>query len=399
MPVYTYTAKDSRGNVQQGEVEAVSDSQAVAQLREQGLWTTNLKRRGGGGRAEGERGEKQETSLFMKLFPPVSSKDLSLFYRQLYTMLNSGMPLYGSLETLGGTHQSPNQHLRRVAATMAQMVLAGQTLSAGMRRFPWLFDKMQLRMVEAGEMGGLLVTILERLAEYLERDYQLRLEIKKKTLYPKLLLLALILIPPIPILVLGGVVPYLLAVWGTVSTAILYGIPTYVMVKLLLTTQAGRELYDQIKLGLPVIGPLVRKLAVARFSRTLAALYGAGVPIVSAVTISSEATGNSVLERGCRVAAPAMEKGGSIGLALSATRFFPPMFTGMVSTGETTGSLDDTLNKAADFYEQEALHTSVQLVVILGVVLLLIMALIIAIQVIGAWGGYAAGVTGAGGGG
>jgi len=388
MPVFTYTARDRGGQVSTGTVEAESNAGAVSSLREQGLWVTDLRVQGARRREQPGAGPV-EGGAAKKMFSPVSLKDLSLFYRQLHTLLNSGMAFYQSLETLSHPNQSPNAQLRRVVAELAQHVLVGGRLSDGMARFPWLFDKMQIRMIEAAEMGGLLVDVLERLATYLEREYELRLEIKRKTLYPKLLAAAVIFIPPIPTLVLRGFVPYLWAIWNILQYGVFVILPLFLVIRYLVTTtQGGRSAYDQVKLAIPVIGPLVRKLAVARFARTLGALYGAGVPIMSATKIAGEASGTSVLERYASTMGASLEKGVSIAETMNNAHFFPPMFVGMVSTGETTGNLDGMLNKAADFYEEEAKHASIQLVVILGVALLLLMAIIIAIQVIGFWGGY-----------
>jgi type IV pilus assembly protein PilC len=177
------------------------------------------------------------------------------------------------------------------------------------------------------------------------------------------------------------------------------GIPTFFAFRLLLKTRAGRETWDQIKLLIPIIGGLVRKLAVGRFARTLAALYGAGVPIASALAMAGESSGNSVLEKACARMVPAVERGVSVAQAMGASGFFQPMVLGMVSTGETSGNMDVMLDKAADFYEEEGRHSITQLVVILGVLLLLLMALVIAIQVISFYGGfYAGGAQGAAGG-
>jgi type IV pilus assembly protein PilC len=300
---------------------------------------------------------------------------------------------------LSQQNQTPNRHLRRVAAEIAREVLTGRPLSASMARYPWLFDRMQVRIVEAGEHGGLLIEVLRRLADHLQREWELRLEIKRRTLYPKILLLAFFVIPAIPTLVLEGLVPFLLQVWGTMATLVIVAVPTYLVGRYLLTTLAGRNAYDQIKLELPWIGALTRKLAVARFARTVAALYGAGVPIQTATLLAGEASGNYVLETGTARIVHAVERGEPLSRALSATRFFPPMFLGMIETGEASGSLDEILNKAAEFYEEEALHAIVQLTVILGVLLLIGMAVVIAIRVIQFYTGYVAGVfSGAGGG-
>ncbi len=396
MPVFLYTAKDRLGNLTTGTVDADTDSQAASRLREQGLWVTTL-RRGGSAAPAAPAGVRTESGVHRKVKSPVPLKDLALYYRQLYTLLNSGMPLYGSLSTLAAPTQSPNAQLRRVVGSLAERVLAGDTLSGSMARFPWLFDRMQVRMVEAGEQGGLLVEICRRLADYLEREYEVRLEVKRKTLYPKLLLLALIFIPPLPALVLSGPAAYFWSVWNVLQYGALVLAPLWLAVRLLLTTEAGRQVYDRVKLALPVIGGLVRKMTVARFARTLAALYGAGVPIMSAIAMSGEASGNSVLEGSAARMASSLERGMPISAALGTSGFFQPMFIGMVSTGESSGNLDQMLDKAADFYEEEALHATVQLTVILGVVLLLGMALLIAIQVIGFWGGFYNSINSGGG--
>jgi type II secretory pathway component PulF len=284
-----------------------------------------------------------------------------------------------------------------VVGELAQNIMVGERLSGAMARFPWLFDRMQVRMVEAGEAGGLLVEIVRRLAEYLEREFELQLEIKRKTLYPKILLFALIFIPPVPTLVLAGPGAYALEIWTILQYLVLIGIPLWFVARTVLTTKGGRELWDQVKLSLPITGPLVRKIVASRFARTLAALYGAGVPIATAVNLSGEASGNSVLESAAARMQMALERGVSISQALGSSQFFPPIFLGMVSTGEATGNLDEMLDKAADFYEQEALHATIQLVVIMGVLLLLAMAILIAIKIIKFWTGFYSGVSNLGG--
>jgi type IV pilus assembly protein PilC len=392
MPTFVYTARDQSGNQTTGTVEADTDSRAVSDLRDRGLWVTDIK--SGGRPAGGYAAPVQDKSVLKSMWSPVSLKDLSLFYRQLHTLLNSGTALYGSLEMLGRDNQTPNTHLRKAIVSLGQHVLTGGRLSDGMRRFPWLFDKMQVRLVEAGEAGGLLVEILRRLADYLQKDYELRLEIKRKTLYPKLLLIALFVLPSIPTLVIAGPQPFFLEMWGKTQVLLIGGMILYFFFKALLATEGGRNFYDQAKLMIPVVGGLVRKLVVARFARTLAALYGAGVPIAHGVVLAGESSGNYVLETSIRRVSPAIERGMTISATLDSTRFFQPMVIGMIQTGETTGGLDEILNKAAEFYEEEAMHATIQLTVILGVVLLLIMGLLIAIKIISFYVGHYSGPAG-----
>lgn len=395
MPTFTYTARDQSGNVTRGHLEAESQPMAVAVLQDQGLWITDL--RAAGGAAPRPSGPPAETGTVRAMWSGVSRKDLSLFYHQLYTLLNAGSALYGALEMLSQPNQTPNRNLRRVVLALSQDVLTGKRLSDSMMRFPWLFDRTQVRMVQAGEHGGLLVDVLRRLAEFLEREYELRLEIKRRTLYPKILLGALILIPSVPTLVLVGFGAFLAEVWGKVSLLAMIVIPILLAGRFLLTTQGGRNAYDRLKLLIPVVGGLTRKLTIARFSRTLAALYGAGVPINSATSLAAETCGNYVLESATSRVIVAIERGTPVSQALAATHFFPPMYLGMIQTGETSGSLDDILNKAAEFYEEEAKHATIQLTVILGVALLLIMAVIIAVKIISFYTGYVGGMMNQGG--
>jgi type II secretory pathway component PulF len=308
------------------------------------------------------------------------------------------MGLHSALDTLAPPGQGTKPALSRAIRELSLEVLRGGPLSAGMARYPWLFDRLQVRMVEAGEKGGLLVSVLERLADYLEREYQMRMEISKRTLYPKLLLAAFFVIPAIPVLVLAGPLAFLLALWSSVSWVLFFGVPIYLVMRVFLQTRGGREAYDRVKLAIPIIGPLVRKLAIARFGRMLAALYGAGVPIASAMQIAAESSGNAVLEAAGARIVPSLQAGNSIALTMQATGFFPPMIVGMVATGESTGSLDATLDKASQFYEEEALHSAVRLVVVMGVLQLLVMAVLIGIRVIafytGMYGGISSGAAG-----
>lgn len=383
MPVYTYTARDQSGNATTGSVEAETDSSAVARLREQGLWVTDLRETG---RRLNGPVARREDSLGQRLKSPVSPKDLSLYYRQLYTLLNSGVAIFQSLEMLSQAQQTPNPRLRHATQFLARHVLAGGRLSEGMARFPRIFDRMQVRMVEAGETGGVLVDIFRRLAEYLEREHELRSEVSRKTLYPKLVLGLLLLVLPIemPLTVSGylqGLGEIALWVFGV-------SIPLWLVLRLFLTSRGGRETWDQVKLSLPLVGKLIRRLAVARFARSLAALYGAGVPIGSALAMSGEAAGNYSLEQASLRMVPALERGVSIAQTLEASRFFPPMFIGMVATGESSGNLDTMLDKAADFFEEETSHATQQLVVTLGVVLLIAVGILVAFKIISFYTGY-----------
>ncbi len=389
MIVFNYTARTAAGQFTHGQVQAEDRGKAAEWLRGQGLFVTGLEAAGGAA-AERQAGGMVAHFLF-PLWSGVGPKDKAIFYRQLVTMLAAGMPLYQALTTMA--QGLPNKRLASVLEQIAQDVLAGGRISEAMARFPWIFTRLELRMVNAGEVGGLLENVLNRLADYMEREWQLRLKIAQRTLYPRLVFLAFIFIPPIPTLVLAGPGPYFASIVLTWGPILLLVFGLWIFFRYLLQSQAVRDFYDQVKLAIPVVGPLVRKLAIARFARSMAALYGAGVSPSSSLATAAETAGNAVLERNLRRITPAIEKGASLSESMTLLYFFPPMFTGMVSTGEQTGNLDQMLDKAAEYYENEATHATMQLVVILGVVLLLIMAVVVAITVIGFYTGYAGRAT------
>jgi type IV pilus assembly protein PilC len=395
MPTFRYTARTRSGQTMSGELEAVSNSNAVAQLRDMGLWVTDLRPVGGGRQPRSQRSFAGE--YVYPIHSGVNEKDRSLFYSQLHATLVAGMPFYQALVSLG--EQTPNPRLRGAIREMAQHILDGGRMSEVMQRYPWLFSRLELRMIEAAELGGLMEECLRRLAAYLEREYNLRLQIKQRTLYPKLVLLTFIFVPSLVTWVMQGFVAYIADIatfWAPIFIGLLFLVIGY---RYLMKYPSFRDFRDQVNLALPVIGPLVRKLAVARFARGMAALYHAGVSPVTSLVAAAEASGNVVLEKSVRRMAPAIERGSSLTQAMVMTGFFPPMFTGMIATGEQTGSLDETLDKSAEYYESEATHASIQLVVILGVVLLLIMAVVVALKVIGFYMTHYGAATGAVGGG
>lgn len=411
MPTFQYTARDQAGQIQNGVLEAATDSAAAADLREQGLWPTSIRatRRGPGEspaampapptivgapggrmampgiRPSRRRSTFAETFIY-PVWTGVTTKDLALMYRQFATMIGAGIPMYKTLVNL--QQQTQNKRLRGALEQITQRVLEGGKLSEGMAEFPFFFNRMQLRLIQAAEQGGLLHAILTRLADYLDREYALILKIRQKMMYPFLLLLAFIFIPPIPVLVLAGVKPYLMVILLKYGPGVLtMGLIAFAW-RFLRRIEVLADVVDQAKLALPIVGKFVKRLAVARFARSLGALYHAGVGVWMGMQAAGEACGNRTLERKIKLAAPSVERGASLTAALQFTQFFEPMFLGMVATGHETGDLDRMLDKAADYYESEAEHAINQQVVILGVLLLLTMAVVIGSQVIAAYAGH-----------
>jgi len=271
MPTYQYIAKDSAGQTRSGMMEAETNSVAVARLREQGLWVTRLHAHGV--RASASSGGVRER-LIDPIWSGVSLRDLAFFFRQFATLIDAGMPINQALSTLAP--QAPNAKLRQIVAQIAAQVQNGSQLSAAMRRFPWVFSSLQVHMIEAAEAGGLLDQMMLRIADYLEREYEIRQKVKQKTLYPKLVLLAAIFIPNIVILIFGGLMPYLHSTLFTVLPFLLGGLAIWAACRLGFQWSPFRYAYDTVKLNLPVVGGLIRKQVTGKFARGLSALYGAG---------------------------------------------------------------------------------------------------------------------------
>ncbi len=388
MPIYRYTAKNQQGGTVCGLVEAEDTQRAAGAVREMGLFLLDL-------HPERPASAPQADALVMNrvvypVYSGVSVRDLAIFYRQLATAVRAGIPLHRALTSVAENTGKPR--LRRLVQAVVTDLMHGKSLSDAMRRHPHVFDELQVALIKAGEEGGLLEEMLERLADYLERDYRLRLKIRAGTFYPKVLLVAGIFIPKIPILVVGGgLMPYLRETVGFAGPILLGVLVLVALFRIFLQIEPLREANDWLKLTIPGIGGLVRQLAMARFSRALAALFAAGVPLQRALSISALATDNAYLTRRIRTAVTAVEHGRSLSDAFRQTGVMPPLVLDMLHTGETTGSVDAMMDKVAEYYEQETDVKSHQAIIALSVGVYLLIALWIASMIIGFWQGYASG--------
>lgn len=388
MPVYRYTAKNAQGGTVTGLVEAEDTRRAAGIVREMGLLLLDV-------RPERTTNAEQAGQVVMQrvvypVYSGVSVKDLAIFYRQLATAVRAGIPIHRALLSVAENTGKPR--LRRIVQAVVNDLMQGKSLSRAMSRHPHVFDELQLALIQAGEEGGLLEQMLERLADYLERDYKLRLKIRAGTFYPKVLLLAGIFIPKVPILVVGGgLIPYLRETVGWAGPILLAVLVVVAIVRLLLQIEPLREAYDSLKLVIPGIGGLVRQLAMARFSRALAAMYAAGVPLPRAIAVSALAADNAYLTKRLRRAITDIEHGQPVSEAFRRTGVMPPLVLDMLRTGESTGNVDAMMDKVAEYYEQETDVKSGQAVVVLSVGVYLLIALWIASMVIGFWQGYAGG--------
>jgi type IV pilus assembly protein PilC len=366
MPNFTYRGVTAGGGQVRAEITAPDERAAARQLRSQGIVVQNIAvKRGTGGKIE--IGEIPGLGAFLG---GVRGKDVSVFSRQFATMIAAGLPLVQCLQTLG--MQMERKRFQDIIAKVAYEVESGSTLSDALGRFPRIFDELYVNLVHVGETGGVLDSMLSRLSTYLEKSQALKHRVQMAVVYPILVMtiavlvvafLMVFIIPifaaffnnagvplPLPtrivIAVSNGVVRYwyiILIVWG----AGMYGFRAWYR------TEAGRLVVDRFLLRAPIFGPLVRKISIARFTRTLSALLGGGVPIIDALRITAKTAGNRVVENSVMAARERVMAGQTLGERLREGGVFPPMVVQMVIVGEQTGALDNMLAKVADYYEDE----------------------------------------------
>ncbi|MDH4368991.1 MAG: type II secretion system F family protein [Nitrospira sp.] len=361
MAMFAYVGRSRSGAVKKGELVAKSRDEAVEQLRKQSVVVTSLE----------EKAAKAGFSL--SFGSGVSEKDLVVFTRQFGTMINAGLPLIQCLEIL--STQSENAALRKSVGEIRVHVEGGATFSDALRKHPKIFDDLYVNMVHAGEVGGLLDTILARLSKHIEKAMKLKAQIKSAMVYPAsivgiaaivITVLMIWVIPvfekmfkelsngkmalPAPTQMVIDMSNFVQGNWYIILGVI---IGTVVGIKKYYATPQGRLAIDKFVLKLPVFGDLVRKASVAKFTRTLGTLLASGVPLLEALTICAKTSGNKVVEGALLDAKVSISGGKTISEPLAKSGTFPKMVTHMISVGESTGALDTMLGKIADFYEDE----------------------------------------------
>lgn len=393
MASFKYKAIDKSKQTIKGVVEAEDKHSAVKELQKMGYFILDIQ-------VTKAQSEKPKTNLspmalFVRWFinPILAGAtigDLAVFYHQLSTMVKSGMSLVeamSSLRTQGG-----NRRLRKIAVETMEFIQSGGRLSDAFARYPWMFPEIQVSLIRAGESGGTLDKMLERIAEYLDKEQQLRQKLQMSTLYPKLLVLAVIFIPSLPSLILGSPASYLRATFGILVPMLMNILILWAVYRLLYQIPAFKYAIDCIKLSLPKIGKTVRMLALSKFYRVLSAMYAAGAPVSQGMTQAADACGNWFLASRLKAVVPMLEQGRSFRESIGSAGVLPQMALDMLATGEQTGSVDTMLDKAAEYTENEAEVATVQMTVILGVVLLAGVAIYIGMMVVSFWGGYARGL-------
>jgi type IV pilus assembly protein PilC len=364
MPTYVFKGRNRLGEVIVGE--RMADSREVLRqlLRREQVILTSVKEKGrevavpkiGGGRKK------------------VKSKELAIFTRQFSVMIDAGLPLVQCLEILA--QQQENKFFAMVLTQIRQDVEEGSTLSAAMGRHTKVFDQLFVNMIDAGEAGGILDLILQRLSTYIEKIVKLRRDVVSALIYPSAVIVIAVgviavimvfVIPsfqnifvgllgpgeqlPLPTRIVVGISNFLAGIGGLVILGAIIG--STVGLRAYYKTPKGRRVVDKVTLKVPIIGQILRKIAVARFSRTLATLLSSGVPILQSLEITARTAGNSVIEDAINKVRVGVERGESVVEPLKASEVFPNMVSQMIGIGEQTGALDSMLGKIADFYEQE----------------------------------------------
>ena len=359
MPVYVWKGKNSAGEKRKGEIEAPDQAAALAQIKRLRISELVIK-------------EKPKDLLADIAFfkPKVTGKDIVIFTRQMSTMIDAGLPLVQCLEIL--EKQQSNPTFKKVLGDVRIDVESGSTLADAMRKHPKVFDKLFTNMIEAGETGGILDTILSRLAAFMEKSMALKKRIKGAMTYPTIclaiavLILGIILVFVVPVFKkmfedFGSTLPaptqFVVDMSDFFKSNTVYMIIAAVLVGVLFkkvySTEKGQLFFDRTFLRLPVVGILIRKVAVAKFTRTLSTMLQSGVPILEALQVVARTAGNKIIERAVIRTGDAIAEGRPIAEPLEESGVFPNMVVQMINVGESVGALDTMLEKIADFYDEE----------------------------------------------
>lgn len=358
MTTFAWTGKTRQGTAQKGEIAARTREEAMTLLRKQNMLVTSIQQKA--------RSFKFNISLGGK----VKEKSIVVFIRQLATMIDAGLPLVQCLEILAT--QSDDKALAKAVGEIRQDVEAGSTFADAVRKHPKVFNELTANMIMAGESGGILDTILNRLAKHIEKAMKLKAKIKAAMVYPAVILavaviiLIILMVWVIPVFAkmfsdFGGTLPaptqFVVNASDFTKNNIIYMIIGAVVVffsfKRFYRTAFGRKMCDRLALKMPIVGDLIRKAAVAKFTRTLGTLISSGVPILDGLHIVSKTAGNKIVEEAILHARQSITEGKTVSEPLGQTKVFPPMVVQMIAVGETTGALDAMLSKIADFYDEE----------------------------------------------
>jgi type IV pilus assembly protein PilC len=381
MPNYTWKGRTRAGKTQEGVLVAENKDAAIAMLRKQQVTVTMVT-------------EKGKEFALPKMGGGISQKEIAVFTRQFSVMIDAGLPLVQCLEILGS--QQDNRVFQKILFEVRQDIESGATLADSLRKHPKAFDDLYCNMVAAGETGGILDTILQRLSQYIEKIVKLRSAVRSAMVYPVAVITIAIgvvgiilwkVIPtfatlfaglgaqlPLPTRITIALSNFIGAWWWLIFAMI--GLGVFALNRFH-KTYKGRRVIDGALLKLPVLGNVLKKIAVARFCRTLGTLVSSGVPILEALEITAKTAGNAVVEDAIMETRKSIEQGKTISEPLKATNVFPSMVVQMVAVGEQTGALETMLNKIADFYEDEVDEATANLLALLEPIMICFLGVII----------------------
>jgi type IV pilus assembly protein PilC len=406
MPKYDYVALDNRGAETKGSIEVASQNEAISRVKEMGLFPTKVAEaarapvkgaKKAAGKASAKRGKKGGA---MQINIPgfggkVKPKVLTTFTRQLATLVDAGLPLLRGLRVL--EKQERNATLKRIMGELALSIEGGSTFSEGLAQHPKVFNRLFINMVKAGELGGVLEVVLKRLAEFSEKAQKIKGKVKAALFYPVavmivafgiLILLMVFIVPQFQTVFNGmnmkmpGFTLLVLGISNMIKDHILVaaGILVVVVIAFMLTinkTKLGRLLWDKFTLKMPALGPVISKVAISRFTRTLGTLVSSGVPILQALTIVKETAGNVVISNAIVKVHESVKEGETITAPLEASGVFPPMVVSMVDVGEQTGAMPEMLLKIADNFDEEVDNAVSAMTSLLEPIMIVFLAVIV----------------------
>jgi len=386
MPQFAYKARATGGNTTAGVLEAADQRQAMDQLRSQRLIVLEIN--------ENQPGLLEAIKKFPLFKPSIPAKDIVLFSRQLSTLVSAGVALVSGLNIL--SEQIPTPAFKTVVTKVKEDIESGLPVADALKKHPDAFTDLYVAMIRAGEVGGILDVILERLSNYLEAAEALRLKVKGAMMYP---MVVSSIAAAVTVFLLVGVIPTFKDIFSSfgaelpLPTRIVIGISEslqnyfyiYILIPVIivfvfrrwLKTENGKKIFDAKLLQLPMFGLLLRKVAVAKFTRTLGTLVKSGVPILQAMETVAQTSGNKVIETAIMEARESIREGERIAEPLKRSGVFPPMVTQMISVGEETGNMDTMLHKIADFYDQEVEQSIKGLTSMIEPIVIVIMGVVI----------------------
>ncbi len=413
MPTYYYTAIDSSGKQKTGTIEAASENVATSQIKEQRLFVTSISTSKGGGKTTKKTAKKKGTGFF-SLTPPegtkkkpfvigkvVNAKGLTIFTRQLATLIQAGLPLLRSLEVLG--RQEKNPAFKYVIEQLSENVRSGNTFSDGLAQHPKIFDRLYVNMIRAGEAGGVLDVVLNRLSRFMEKSLAIKNKIKSAMVYPIIVLfvafailtgLLIFVVPQFEEIfedMLDGAELPALTQWVLNTSDFVKNnflltlgifVAAFIAFKIVKKTEMGGRVLDLMLLHVPPVGDLFKKAAIARFTRTFGTLLSSGVPILQCLIITRQTIGNAILQDAIDKVHDRVKEGDSVAAPLEQTKVFPTMVTSMIDVGEETGELPEMLNRIADTYDEEVDNAVAALTSVIEPIMIVILAVIVGIIVI-----------------